>query len=101
MDLFERVDVEGARVSVVFDCTNSATTTGSAAVASKTSGWDDQVSNRHTTAYNQHVPTAEGFAHMITNPQYEATAAALKYAKRLLEAGALRHLARTAATPTR
>jgi hypothetical protein len=38
---------------------------------------------------------------MITNPQYEATVAALKYAKRLLEARELRHLARSAATPTR
>ena len=77
MDLFERIDVEGSGVSVVFDCTNLATTTGAAAIASRISDWDAQVSHRHTTAYDQHAPTAEAYAHMITNPQYEPIAEAL------------------------
>ena len=63
MEVFERIDVEGTGVAVVFDCTNRATTTGSAAIASKTSDWDGQVSRRHTTAYDQHAPTAEVSPH--------------------------------------
>ena len=78
MDILERIDVEGTEVAVVFDCTNRATTTGRAAIASKTSDWDAQVSRRHTTAYDQHAPTAEAYTHTITNPQYEPIFAELE-----------------------
>ncbi|MGB9177736.1 MAG: hypothetical protein WCB68_00705 [Pyrinomonadaceae bacterium] len=70
MGLFESDDVEATTVSVVYDCNDTTTTTGAAAVTKKTSDWDTAIANRHDAAFQAHFPTAESHAHGVSNPQY-------------------------------
>jgi hypothetical protein len=70
MDLFESDDVEATSVNVIFDCNDSSTTTGSAAVAKKKSGWDTAIAMRHEDADDAEAPNSEQAVHAITNPQY-------------------------------
>jgi hypothetical protein len=70
MGLFESQDVESSSVNVVFDCNDSNTTTGTAAVASKTSSWNTAIANRHNAADQAEGPTAETYAHGVSNPEY-------------------------------
>lgn len=57
-------------MNVIFDCNDVTTTTSSAAMAKKAAGWDTAIANRHNTADMNERPTAETFAHGVSNPQY-------------------------------
>ncbi len=70
MGLFESNDVEASTVSVIFNCTDSTTTTGTAAVTKITATLDTAITNRHNAADTAEIPSAETFAHGVSNPQY-------------------------------
>lgn len=70
MGLFESTDVEGATITVVFDCNDNTTMTPTAAVTRMTPTWDANIATRHTNADNAEIGTSEQFAHGVSNPQY-------------------------------
>jgi hypothetical protein len=70
MGLFESNDVEASTVSVVYDCNDATTTTGTAAVAKMTPTWDTQITQRHNDADNAEQPGSEQYAHGVSNPEY-------------------------------
>jgi hypothetical protein len=73
MELFKNQDVELTSVFVVFDCTDTTTTTGSAAISrERTTTWDAAIQSRHTQADQDEFPSSEGYAYSIENPAEDA-----------------------------
>jgi len=70
MGLFESDDVEATSVFVVFDCNDTTTTTGVAAVSKLTPTWNTAVTNQHNAADTAEFMTSEAYAHGVSNPQY-------------------------------
>jgi len=65
---FETYDVEAT--SLVYNCSDPTTTSGSAAVAKFRTNWDSAIANRHRSADQAEIATAEPYAHGQTNPMY-------------------------------
>ena len=70
MGLFESQDVEAGTVFVIFDCNDSTTVTGTAAVAQKLSVWNTAVTSRHIAADDAEVIGSETAGHAVSNPLY-------------------------------
>ena len=66
--------MEGAAISVVFNCLDATTTTGTAARDSRIpgpTGWMLAVTNRHNAAFTAFsMSPFEATAHIVSNPLY-------------------------------
>jgi hypothetical protein len=67
---FEASDIEASSVSVVYDCADPTTTTGSAAIAKLRPTWDNAIAAEHAFAIQLHSLGAEDRAHRYSNPKY-------------------------------
>jgi hypothetical protein len=68
---FQNIDVEASSVNVVYNCSDSTTTSGTGAVNKMASSWNQAIAQRHTAADKAELSTlvlAEIYCYSIENP---------------------------------